>query len=134
MSQRIPHYLDFGNIIYEAMGTLKKSIGLLSMFTQYGTLVWEVTDMIKTISMRDLRPNISKVVNNIHSKFDRYIISRRGKPEVVMISVEDYESLLETIEIQSDKDLLKSLKKAEKEIAQGKGKTLEDIQKELGLV
>jgi len=90
--------------------------------------------MIKTISMRDLRPNISKVVNNIHSKFDRYVISRRGKPEVVMMSVEDYESLLETIEIQSDKELLKGLKKAEKEIAQGKGKTLEDIQKELGLV
>ena len=90
--------------------------------------------MIKVISMRDLRPNISRVVKDIHSKFDRYVVSRRGRPEVVMMSVEDYESLLETIEIQSDKELLKSLKKAEKEIAQGKGKTLEDIQKELGLV
>lgn len=88
--------------------------------------------MIKSISVRELRSNISKVIDDVYSKFDRYVISRRGKPEVVMISVEDYESLLETIEIQSDKELMKRIKKAEKEIP--KGKSLKDIQKELGLV
>jgi antitoxin YefM len=89
--------------------------------------------MIKSISVRELRPNISRVINDIYSKFDRYIISRRGKPEVVMISVEDYESLLETIDIQSDRALMKRVRKAEGEIAKGKGKALEDIRKELGL-
>ena len=89
--------------------------------------------MIKTISVRELRPNISKVINDIYSKFDRYIISRRGNPEVVMISVEDYESLLETIDIQSDKDLVKRLKRAEGQISKGKGKRLKEIHKELGL-
>lgn len=90
--------------------------------------------MIKSISVRELRSNISKVIDDVYSKFDRYVINRRGKPEVVMISVEDYESLLETIEIQSDKELMKRIKKAEKEIPKGKGKSLKDIQKELGLV
>lgn len=90
--------------------------------------------MIKSISVRELRSNISKVIDDVYSKFDRYVISRRGKPEVVMISVEDYESLLETIEIQSDKELMKRIKGAEKEIPKGKGKSLKDIQKELGLV
>ena len=47
--------------------------------------------MIKSISVRELRPNISKVINNIHERFDRYIVNRRGKPEVVMLSLEDYE-------------------------------------------
>ena len=90
--------------------------------------------MIKSVSIRELRPNISKVISNIHDKFDRYIVSRRGKPEVIMLSVEDYESILETIEIQSDKELVRRIKKAEKEISQGKGKTLDDLHKELGLV
>ena len=90
--------------------------------------------MIKSISVRELRLNISKVIDDVYSKFDRYIISRRGNPEVVMMSVDDYESLLETIDIQSDKALMRRIKKAGKEISQGKGKSLEDLQKELGLV
>ena len=90
--------------------------------------------MIKTISVRELRPNISKVIDDIHQKFDRYIINRRGKPEVMMMSIEDYESLVETLEIQSDKELMKRLKKAEKEKTQGKGKSLEELQREFGIV
>ena len=90
--------------------------------------------MIKSISIRELRPNISKVIKDIHGKFDRYVVSRRGKPEVVMISIEDYESLIETVEIESDKALMQRLKKAGQEIALGKGKSLNDLHKELGLV
>jgi len=104
------------------------------MCTHHGTLSREVENMIKSISVRELRPNISKVIDNIHQKFDRYIVNRRGHPEVVMMSVEDYESLIETLEIQSDKELVKRIKKAEKQIAQGKGKSLEEIERELGLV
>ena len=90
--------------------------------------------MIKAISIRELRPNISKIIDSVHQRFDRYIISRRGTPEAVIMSVEDYESLLETFDAESDKGLMARLKKAEKEIAGGKGKALEDIHKELGLV
>lgn len=90
--------------------------------------------MIKVISIRELRPNISKVMSDIHEKFDRYIINRRGQPEAIMMSVEDYESLLETIDIQSDKKLMKRIKKAEKEVSKGKGKSLDTLNKELGFV
>lgn len=90
--------------------------------------------MIKNISVRELRPNIAKVIDDIHERFDRYIINRRGKPEVIMLSIEDYESLLETIEIESDREAMRRIKKAEKEMSQNKGKTLEALHKELGLV
>lgn len=90
--------------------------------------------MIKSISVRELRPNISKVMSDIHERFDRYLVSRRGKPQAVMMSIEDYESLLETIDIESDKKLMQRLKKADKEMSQGKGKTLEQLHKELRFV
>ncbi|MFT5388115.1 MAG: antitoxin YefM [Lysobacterales bacterium] len=104
------------------------------MCTQYGTLITGGKKMIKSISVRELRPNIAKVMQDIHAKFDRYIVSRHGHPEVVMLSVDDYESLLETIDIQSDKALMKRIKKAESEITQNKGKSLEQLHKELGIV
>ena len=90
--------------------------------------------MVKSISVRELRPNISKVIDDINRKFDRYIVNRHGKPEVVMLSIDDYESLLETIEIQSDKTLMTRIKAADREIARGKGRPLADIERELGIV
>jgi antitoxin YefM len=90
--------------------------------------------MVNTISVRELRPKLSKVMNNIHKKFDRYVITRRGKPEVIMMSIDDYEGLLETLEIESDPELMKRLKKAEEDMRKGKGKSLEQIHKELGIV
>ncbi len=90
--------------------------------------------MVNIISIRELRPRLAEVVDDIHDKFGRYVITRRGKPEVVMMSVEDYESILETMEIESDKGLMKRLKKADQDLKKGKGVSLEQIHKELKLV
>lgn len=104
------------------------------MCTHNGTLMAEVITMVNTISVRELRPNLSKVIDNIHKKFDRYVITRRGKPQVIMMSMDDYEGLLETLDIESDPDLMKRLKNAEEDMRNGKGKSLEQIHKELGIV
>ena len=90
--------------------------------------------MINTISVRDLRPKLASVLKHVHDRFDRYIITKRGQPEVVMMSIEDYESILETMEIQSDKALMKRIRKAEKDLKQGKGIPLDKVRRELGLV
>lgn len=107
---------------------------LLTIFTHYGTLIAEVDKMVNTISVRELRPKLADVLKSIHDRFDRYIITRRGHPEAVIMSIDDYESILETLEIQSDKPLMRRIKKAEKELRAGKGILLEKVKKELGLV
>ena len=90
--------------------------------------------MVNTISIRELRPKLANVLKNVHHRFDRYIITKRGHPEAVIMSIEDYESILETMEIQSDKPLMRRLKQAERELKKDKGTPLEKIRKELGLV
>ena len=90
--------------------------------------------MVNTISVRELRPKLAGVLEAIHHKFDRSIITRRGRPEVVMMSIEDYESILETLEIQSDKALMRRIKKADQDLKRGKGVPLEVLKKDLGLV
>ena len=90
--------------------------------------------MVNTISVRELRPQLSKVIDNIHKKFDRYVITRRGKPEVVMMSVDDYEGLLETLEIESDPEWMAGIKEAREEMKKGKGVSLEEARRRLGIV
>jgi len=89
---------------------------------------------IATISVRDLRPKLAKILKNISDRFDRYIITKRGSPEAVIMSIDDYESILETMDIESDKAIMHRLSKADKEKKAGRGRSLDQIKKDLGLV
>ena len=75
------------------------------------------------------------VVRDAASTYARYVVTRRGKPEAVILGIEDYESLLETLEIERDPSLVRRLRKAQGEIKKGKkGRSLQEIDRELGLV
>lgn len=90
--------------------------------------------MTKNMTLKNLRPKLPQVVKDIDSKMDRFIITKRGKPVAMMMSIDDYETLLETIDILSDTKLAKRIKQAEKDVKAGRVKSLEDIEKELGIV
>jgi len=54
--------------------------------------------MVNTITLKELRPELPAIIKKIDSRLDRYVVTRRGKPVAVMISPDDYEGLLETVE------------------------------------
>lgn len=90
--------------------------------------------MTKNVTLKALRPRLPKIIDDIDSKMDRFVITRRGKPVALMMSVDDYESLLETLDILGDRGLMKKIRKAETKIGKGNVKTLDKIDKELGIV
>jgi prevent-host-death family protein len=73
-----------------------------------------------TVSLTQLRPKFPEILDRVSKYFDRYIITRHGKPEAVVIAQEDYESLLETLEILSDKELMREIRKSEADLKAGK--------------
>lgn len=87
--------------------------------------------MTKTISLKALRPGLPKVAQAVESKFDRYIVTRRGEPVMVLMSPEDYEGLLETLEILSDKSAVKRIRKAWREARAGKTTSLAALRRKL---
>ena len=91
----------------------------------------EVNNMVNTITLKELRPGLPEVINGIDSRLDRYIVTKRGKPVAVMMSVDDYEGLLETIEILSDKETVKRIKTAKQEVKEGKTVSLRELRKQL---
>lgn len=90
--------------------------------------------MTKTVPLTELRPRLPKIMDRLSKYFDRYIITRHGKPEAVLLSEDDYESLLETLDIISDSKLMKDIKKAEGDLRKGKGISWEKAKKKLGYV
>lgn len=83
--------------------------------------------MVKTISTREFRTHLAGVLNDVVKRFDRYVISKRGKPEAILMCVDDYEGWLETIEIMSSKKALNDIETAKRELRHGKGYSFEEV-------
>ena len=88
--------------------------------------------MINTVSLKELRPEIPKIIARIDGKLDRYVVTKRGKPVVVMLSVEDYESLMETLDILADPQAMAGLRKGEEDIRKGRSRSWAKIKASLG--
>ena len=88
--------------------------------------------MITTMSLKELRPELPKVIARIDGKLDRYIVTKRGKPVIVMLSVEDYESLMETLDILADPKAMAELRKGEDDIRKGRTHAWAEIKASLG--
>jgi prevent-host-death family protein len=87
--------------------------------------------MVNTITLKELRPELPAVIKDIDTKLGRYIVMKRGRPVAVMMSPDDYDSLLETIEILSDKEAVNRIKKAKREIKEGKTVSLGELRRRI---
>lgn len=85
----------------------------------------------ETLSLTELRPRLPELVDRASQFFDRFLITRHGRTEAVLLSVDDFEGLLETVEILSDNESVKRLAEAEDELARGGGHSLDDVRRQL---
>ncbi len=88
--------------------------------------------MTRTLPITEARINLTTLVDNAKKKLEEYIITVKGTPAAILLSIDEYESLRETLEIMSDKKLMKELKEAEEDVKAGRVYTWEEVQKELG--
>ena len=87
--------------------------------------------MVHTVSLKELRPTLPKVVDRIDGRLDRYVVTRRGKPVVVMLSIDDYESLMETLDILADPRAMSGIRKGEADIRKRRTRSWQEIKDSL---
>jgi prevent-host-death family protein len=61
------------------------------------------------LSLADVKNRLSEVVDRVEREHDRVVITRHGKPAAVVLSIDDLESLEETLSILSDSSLMAEL-------------------------
>jgi len=89
--------------------------------------------MVKTLPITKAREELTKLVENAQKRLDEYIITVNGSPAAVLMSVAEYESWKETMDIMSDPGLMKAIKEGEEDIKKGNFVTFEQLKKELKL-
>lgn len=86
-----------------------------------------------TMTVSDARSNLYDMMEEVRKYLRRFVITHHGKPQAVLMPVEDLESWEETLDILSNKKLMRDLRQSEKERKAGKVFPLEDVLKELGI-
>ncbi len=88
----------------------------------------------KTLSISDARKNIYDIAEDVQKPEVFYTLTEKGIPKAVILSAEQFEDLMEDLEMMSDPESLANIKKAEEEYARGEYIDWEDLKKELGLI
>jgi antitoxin YefM len=80
----------------------------------------------QTIPLTDPEPRLSELVDRANEFLERIVLTWEGEAKAVLLAAEDFEGLLETVEILSDTELVKRLVEAEKELAHAVGPASRD--------
>jgi prevent-host-death family protein len=91
-------------------------------------------DTKTTLPISEARKRIFEIADEVQKPGLHYTFTVKGRPKIVMMSAEEFESLQETIEVLRDfPDLDKDINEMEKDLKSGKHKsykTLEELTSE----
>jgi len=77
---------------------------------------------MKTASYTELRNNLKSCLDCVINDNETLIVHRSGNESVVMVSLDEYNAIMETAYINSSPETVKRIKAGEKAIREGKGK------------
>ncbi len=83
--------------------------------------------MYNFVTLKQLRPKLPSIINDVDEHLGRYIIAKHGQAVAVLLSIVDFESLIDTAEEVMDKDNLKRIQKGIREARKGRTVNWNDI-------
>lgn len=89
--------------------------------------------MPKTLSISEVRNNLTKFPGRFGREPETIEITQRGRPVMALLPWEQYEGLVETLEVMSDAGLMRALRRSLKDIRRGRIYTSAEVKKKLGL-
>jgi prevent-host-death family protein len=87
--------------------------------------------MAKTVPVRELRANLSSLLDDVSDRRDHVLVTRNGAPAAALVPIDEYEALEETAEVLSDPEALSALEAGLAEIERGEVVTLSELRTEL---
>jgi len=85
--------------------------------------------MTMIIPLADAKARLSAVLDDVRDTHDRVVITRNGRPEVVIISVSDLETIEETLDLLSTPGAVDEIRTAEAEIARGEATGADELRR-----
>lgn len=72
------------------------------------------------LPLADVKNRFSEVIDGIEREHGRVVVTKHGRPAAVVISVDDLESLEETLAIMSDPAQMAAVREGDQDVADGR--------------
>jgi antitoxin YefM len=86
----------------------------------------------KELTTVDARRELTKLPEKLGANPATIAVTRRGKPVLAIMTWEDYQAIMETLEIFGDDDSVKQLRRSIKEVKEGKSIPWQEAKARLG--
>lgn len=79
------------------------------------------------LPLNDVKTRFSAIADEVAATHDRVIVTRNGRPHVMIIAVDDFESLQMTRELLAEPGAVQDIVTADQEVSAGEYHTLEEL-------
>lgn len=83
---------------------------------------------MKTMPLSEVKTKLSELIDIVESRDEAVTITRNGKPVAIIVSKDEYDGWQETVEIMTDSNLMKEIRKGIQELKRTRKRyTLDDL-------
>jgi antitoxin YefM len=88
-----------------------------------------ITTMARIVPFSQARSELTALVDDVERLQEHVVLTRNGRPSVVVMSMAEYEALQETLEVLADPGARDDLRASERDAAQGRVTDWEDVKR-----
>ncbi len=71
---------------------------------------------MSTAGLTEVRDRLSEIIDEVAATNEQWVITKHGRATAVIMSFDEYESLVETLNILSDREAMDAIAEAEAEL------------------
>ncbi len=86
---------------------------------------------MSTLSVADARANFSRVVESASKTHERFDVTKNGGRVAVILGADDFDALLETVEILADTEAMQSIRQGLADLAAGAMTNADEVRAEM---
>ena len=84
--------------------------------------------MTKNLPISEVKARLPELVTGVLEREEEVVVTRNGRPAAVLVNIEEYERLKDTLDVLSDPDLMAQIRASERYLAKGgMGRSFEDV-------
>jgi prevent-host-death family protein len=84
--------------------------------------------MTKTLPISEVKARLPELVAGVLDREEEVIVTRNGRPAAMLVNIDEYKRLKETLDVLSDPDMMRQIRAGERYLARGgKGLSFEQV-------
>jgi antitoxin YefM len=84
--------------------------------------------MAKTLSLSEVKTRLPELVTGVQEREEEVVVTKNGRPAAILVNVDEYTRLKETLDVLSDPALMKQIGRSQTFYKTGKkGFSFEDV-------